>query len=199
MINEEDVAAIWVSLDRLKEWKDNPRKNEEAVGPVAKSIKECGFGSPIVARLANGEIINGHTRFKASRDILKLDRVPVRFLDISEDDAHELALRDNKTGEIAGWDNDLLAKINREHQNIDLSKIGWTDEDVNYIENLDNGTFYGFDFEEDDVGEIEDRTQLKEKDTIIKITIPDKLDNVFEVKSAFIELSKKHNLSIEIN
>ena len=133
MINEEDVAAIWVSLDRLKEWKDNPRKNEEAVGPVAKSIKECGFGSPIVARLANGEIINGNTRYKASRDILGLDRVPVRFMDVTEEEAHELALRDNKTGEIAGWDNDLLAKINREHQNIDLSKIGWSSGEIKRI------------------------------------------------------------------
>ena len=133
MINEEDVAAIWVSLDRLKEWKDNPRKNEEAVGPVAKSIKECGFGSPIVARLANGEIINGNTRYKASRDILKLDRVPVRFMDVTEEEAHELALRDNKTGEIAGWDNDLLSKINREHQNIDLSKVGFADSEIEII------------------------------------------------------------------
>lgn len=102
-----EVAAIYVNPDTLVEWAKNPRQNQEAILAVAKSIRRFGFGAPIVARAANREIITGHSRFRAAK-LLKLDRVPVRFMDISEDDAHKLAIADNKIGEIATWDDDSL-------------------------------------------------------------------------------------------
>jgi len=109
-------AAEWVALDSLVPWADNPRVNDKAVPEIAASIGRFGFGAPIVARLANREIIKGHTRRKA---VLLLNgvfpgqpspgMVPVRFLDITEDEAHALALADNKLGEIAEWDDAAFA------------------------------------------------------------------------------------------
>lgn len=106
-----EAAAEWVEIDALREWKDNPRKNDgEPVRKVVESIKRFGFGAPIIARKANGEIIAGHTRFKAAKE-LGLHRVPVRFLDLDPADAHLLALADNRLNEEAAWDSEKLAAI----------------------------------------------------------------------------------------
>ena len=127
---ELEVAAVWVDLNMLTEWADNPRKNQP-VEEVARSIERFGFAAPIIAR-NNGEIVAGHTRFKAARDILKLDRVPVRYMDLDPADARLLALADNKIAELALWDDeklfDVIKKLREEQQ--DLSGLGWSDDDI---------------------------------------------------------------------
>jgi ParB-like chromosome segregation protein Spo0J len=131
-----EVAAEWVPITELKPWKDNPRKNDgEPVRKVAESIKRFGFSSPIIAR-ANGEIIAGHTRWKAAQS-LKLDRVPVRFLDLEPDDAHLLAIADNRTAQEAEWDDDILKAVlgQLESQGADLAATGF---DAKELEKLLN-------------------------------------------------------------
>lgn len=106
-----EPAAEWVPIDSIHEWKDNPRKNDgKPVAALVKSIKRFGFGAPILARRANGEIIGGHTRWKAAKK-LGLARVPVRFLDLDPAEAHVLALADNKLGELADWDEEVLGAV----------------------------------------------------------------------------------------
>ena len=102
-----EAAAEWVSVETLKPWAGNPRKNQKAVSTVAASIERFGFGAPLLARRETGEIIAGHTRLKAA---IKLGwpTVPVRYLDLDERRARLLALADNKTGEIAEWDHEAL-------------------------------------------------------------------------------------------
>ena len=121
-----EVAAEWVPITELRPWKDNPRKNDgEPVRKVAESIKRFGFSSPIIAR-ANGEIIAGHTRWKAAQT-LKLDRVPVRFLDLDPAEAHLLAIADNRTAQEAEWDDDVLKAVlgQLESQGADLAATGF--------------------------------------------------------------------------
>ena len=94
---------MWVDPKELVPWERNPRKNDPAVDDVARSIAKFGFGTPIVARKENNEIIAGHTRHKAAM-LIGYSPVPVRFLDLSENEAHALAIVDNQTNEIALWD-----------------------------------------------------------------------------------------------
>lgn len=106
-----ESAAEWVAIEALRPWKDNPRKNDgEPVRKVAESIQRFGFGAPILARRENGEIIAGHTRWKAAKK-LGLDRVPVRYLDLDPADAHLLAVADNRVAAEATWDDAMLAAI----------------------------------------------------------------------------------------
>lgn len=124
------AAAEWVDPGTLKPWPKNPRKNDgEPVNRVAESIKRFGFATPIVARTATREIIAGHTRWKAARQ-LKLERVPVRFLDITEREAHLLALADNRLGELAEWD---TPELHAQLASYDLGEqvtAGWSDKDM---------------------------------------------------------------------
>ena len=107
---KEESAAIWVETDSIKPWKDNPRENAQAVEQVAESIKRFGFASPIIARKETREIIAGHTRFKAAKT-LNLEKIPVRFLDLDPADSKLLALADNRIGEIADWNDDMLSDV----------------------------------------------------------------------------------------
>lgn len=127
-----DPAAEWVAPSQLVPWKDNPRKNDGTpVAKVAESISRFGFGAPIVARKANNEIIAGHTRWKAAQK-LGLDTVPVRFLDIGANEAHALALADNRVGEEASWDDALLAAVlaDLKAQDVPLEALGWDDAEL---------------------------------------------------------------------
>lgn len=124
-----DEAAIWLAPQKLKPWKKNPRKNDHAVQEVAESIRRYGFGAPIVARRATMQIIAGHTRWKAAM-VLELKEVPVRLLDISEQDAERLALIDNRLAELADWDAGALLEL---HDDLNLIDLGWSDAE---LENL---------------------------------------------------------------
>lgn len=129
MQDAKQAAAEWVPLTRLKLWADNPRSNDgEPVARVVASIKRFGFGAPIVARRSNGEIIAGHTRFKAATE-LKLPVVPVRWLDVGEHDAHLLAVADNRHTELTPWAGTLTTVLGQ----FDMPEIelaGWSQVDL---------------------------------------------------------------------
>lgn len=133
----------------LKPWKSNPRNiTEDAVDRVAESIKRFGFGAPIVARKKNLEIIAGHTRWRAAKK-LGLKSVPVRLMDIDEDDAHVLALADNRYTELTGWSADLVKQL-EQYKPEDIHFAGWTDEQFN---RLKADLLRGEEMEDDDVPE----------------------------------------------
>lgn len=134
-----EAAAVWVSPSALKPWAKNPRKNDgEPVAKVADSIRRFGFAAPIVARRETHEIIAGHTRWKAAMQ-LKLERVPVRFLDITEREAHLLALADNRLGELAEWDTPELHSILASYDLGDVMMAGWDEKDMRELERVARG------------------------------------------------------------
>jgi DNA modification methylase len=122
---------VFVDVKALTPWAKNPRKNDPAVKAVADSIKRFGFGAPLLARQANGEIIAGHTRLKAAIK-LGLTEVPVRYLDLTESEAHALALADNKVGELAEWDDAVLAEVLKgmAEAGDNIEGLGWSSNDI---------------------------------------------------------------------
>jgi hypothetical protein len=131
---------LW-SLSKIKPYKGNPRRHEPAVAAVARSIEQFGFRQPIVVD-KKGVIIAGHVRFYASQE-LKLARVPVHVaLDLTPHQARAYRLADNKTGELAEWDQNLLGLELRELSNVnfDIASLGFT---AGEIAQLINGTPYG--------------------------------------------------------
>lgn len=118
-------------LGDIKPYEKNPRKNEEAVGAVAASIKEFGFKVPIVIDSA-GVIVAGHTRYKAAKR-LGLAEVPCIVADdLTPEQIKAFRLADNRTGEYAKWDDALLADImtdlNASGYNLGLT--GFTDDEI---------------------------------------------------------------------
>lgn len=122
-------VAEMVPVAKLKAWVNNPRKNDHVVERVAESIRSFGFASPILARRENGEIIAGHTRLKAAI-LLGIKEVPVRYLDLDEKQAHMLALADNKLGELAEWDEQLLGSLLNQMTIGEAGLAGWQPGDL---------------------------------------------------------------------
>ena len=115
-------------IEWLRPYENNPRNNEQAVESVANSIKEFGFKVPIVATI-DGEIVNGHTRFKAAK-FLKLKTVPVLIADdLTEEQIKAFRLADNKTGELVDWDIELLYSELDDLTGFDMTMFGFEDID----------------------------------------------------------------------
>ena len=105
-------------IDELVEYKNNPRVNDDAIIPVAESIKSFGWKQPIVVD-KNNVIVCGHTRYQAAKH-LKLETVPCVIADdLTDDEIKAYRLVDNRSGEFSKWDDDLL-KIELENINIDF-------------------------------------------------------------------------------
>ena len=96
-----------IPIAQLKPYGRNPRHNENAIQGVAESLKEFGWRQPIVAK-SSGEIVVGHTRYEAAK-ILGFEKVPVvNADDLSAAQVKAYRIADNKTGEAASWDDELL-------------------------------------------------------------------------------------------
>lgn len=128
-----DIVSL--KLSELHPYENNPRQNDDAVDAVAASIKEFGFKVPIVVD-KNNVIVAGHTRYKAAKK-LKLKTVPcVVADDLSEEQVNAFRLADNKTGELALWDEEKLAKELESIANIDMEQFGFALEAVDLSEGV---------------------------------------------------------------
>lgn len=102
------MQIILKKTNQIKPYDNNPRKNDEAVKYVAKSIKEFGFKVPIIID-KNNIIVAGHTRWKAAKK-LKIDELPCIVADdLTEEQIKAFRLADNKVAEKSEWDFESLA------------------------------------------------------------------------------------------
>jgi len=125
-------------ISEIRPYANNPRVNDQAVDAVAASIREFGFRQPIVTD-EFGIIIVGHTRYKAALK-LGLPQVPVHVatgLTPAQFKAYRLA--DNKTAELADWNQDLLIQelVDLQGMEFDLNLAGFTADEL--AELLDSG------------------------------------------------------------
>ena len=122
----------------LKPYPNNPRVNDEAVAGVVASIREYGFiGAIIVNR--DLVIINGHTRVKAMKEI-GAESIPAIVVDhLTPEQEKALRIADNKTGEVAKWDMDLLKAEMKALQEagFDMGALGF---DTSELDELLGGT-----------------------------------------------------------
>lgn len=96
-----------VPIDSIKPYEKNPRLNDNAIKAVAESIKEFGWQQPIVVD-KNGEIIAGHTRYKAAQKLGETE-IPVTTAEsLTPEQVKAYRLLDNKLNELSDWDIDKL-------------------------------------------------------------------------------------------
>ena len=94
-------------VSKLKPYERNPRINKKAVDAVAKSIQRVGNNDPIEVN-EKYVILCGHTRK------LALEKLGIKTTDIlvlsglTEKQQKEYRITNNKTGELAEWDFEIL-------------------------------------------------------------------------------------------
>lgn len=94
-------------IDSIKPYSRNPRKNEKAVKEVIKSIQRVGYRTPVVVD-ENMEILVGHTRWKAMKELGHKTLNIIQYKDLTKEQKDDYRILDNKTGEVAEWDFDIL-------------------------------------------------------------------------------------------
>ena len=133
------MNIVYKRVDEIIPYEKNPRINDAAVDAVAQSIKEFGFRVPIVLD-KNNVIITGHTRLRSAKSI-GLTEVPCIIAEnLTPEQVQAYRIADNKTGEIAEWNYDLLPIELRDLQekDFDLSLLGF---DTDELDRLLNGSF----------------------------------------------------------
>ena len=142
-MNETKPKIIMMKIEAIKPYEKNPRLNDNAVESVANSIKEFGFKVPIVVDKDN-VIVNGHTRWKASQK-LGLKEVPVIVAsDLTDNQIKAFRIADNKTGELANWDMELLGEELKLVEDFDFIDFGFNELELMMLtediepENFDN-------------------------------------------------------------
>ena len=130
-----------IKINELIPYANNPRFNDNAVDKVAESIKQFGFKVPIVID-ANNEIIAGHTRLKAAKE-LGLEKVPCIIADdLSPEQVKAFRLADNKTSEFADWDFKLLESEFEELKDLNLF-TGFADFEIDsFTSSIDVDNFF---------------------------------------------------------
>lgn len=108
-----------LGVQQIKPYKNNPRKNDQAVDAVVESIQQCGYIAPIIVD-ENHVILAGHTRYKA---ILRLGHREVMVIvkeGLTEEQKRKYRLLDNKVGELADWD---VVLLEQELNGLDFGKL----------------------------------------------------------------------------
>lgn len=118
------MNVVLKNIEEIKPYKNNPRKNENSIKYVENSIRDFGFKVPIIID-KNGEIVAGHTRYEASKN-LGLEKVPcVVADDLNEAQIKAFRIADNKVADFSKWDFDKLAEEIKALENVDFSQYGF--------------------------------------------------------------------------
>ncbi len=140
------MKVVFLPLQEVKPYENNPRQNEHAVNAVVQSIKEFGFKVPVLID-GQGTIVAGHTRYKAAVQ-LGMNEVPCIRLDgLTDEQIRAFRIADNKTSEYSTWDKDLLRQELEALQQVDynLDLTGFEDWELeNLIGDIDDSTFNDF-------------------------------------------------------
>lgn len=192
------MQIVYKKIDDVIPYENNPRKNDEAVDYVAKSIKEFGFKVPIIIDKDN-VIVTGHTRLKAAKQLGMKEVPTIMADDLTEDQIKAFRLADNKVSEFAEWDDDLL-KMELDDIDINMSDFGFvlgeidvdsggnplTDEKYTTKVEIPQYEITG---EEPSLDELVDLTKSNELiDKINKSNVSE------EQKNFLIEAAKRHNV-----
>ena len=87
-----------IEISKIQPYDRNPRRNDNAVETVVRSIREFGFQQPIVVD-KNMTIVVGHTRYRAAKS-LGMKQVPVVIADtLNDDQIRAYRIMDNRSNQ----------------------------------------------------------------------------------------------------
>lgn len=132
---------IHKSVDEVKPYWRNPRKNDKTVEALKNIIPQVGFNVPIYID-SEGIIIKGHARYRAAQQ-LGMKFIPCIISENDEEQNRLDRIADNKISELAEWD---IPNLQNEIDTIDFdfSKIGMEVDTPDFEETIDENSFAGF-------------------------------------------------------
>ena len=110
--------------------------SRKQIQQLARSIKEFGFTNPVLIDAASG-ILAGHGRVEAAK-LLGMTEVPtIELAALNDEQRRTYAIADNRLGELAGWDPDLLrlelGELSVAFPELDLTVTGFETGELDII------------------------------------------------------------------
>jgi len=120
-----------VEIGKLRAHPRNPRNgNTEA---IKESIEVNGFYGAVIAQKSTGYILAGNHRWRAAKEAGST-HVPVAWIDVEEEHATRIMLADNRTNDMASYNESELASLLTElSESIGFDGTGYTAADLDLL------------------------------------------------------------------
>jgi len=119
-------------LDTVRPHPRNPRQGD--TGAIHESIEANGFYGAIIAQKSTGFILAGNHRWQAAQQSGATE-IPITWVDVDDDHALRILLADNRTNDLASYDEnalaDILKEIHEAHGN--LIGTGYDGDDLDQL------------------------------------------------------------------
>lgn len=124
------IAIVRKPIADLTEDPSNARKHDTRnLEAITASLRAFGQVEPLVVQASTGLVIGGNGRLAAMR-AMGWTECEVVELDIDATQATRLAIALNRTGELAQWDDEILAKLLQTIPETDLQEVGFSAGDL---------------------------------------------------------------------
>jgi DNA modification methylase len=122
-------SSEMVDPSTLNEHPNNPRLGN--LNSVIASIKAHGFYGAVVAQKSTRNVLAGNHRLRAAKT-LKLEEIPVIWLDIDDEQAIRILVADNRTSDLAEYNDQALAELltSLQASTIGLTGLGFDESDL---------------------------------------------------------------------
>lgn len=108
-----------VPVNSIRPHPQNPRKGDTHM--IAQSIESNTFYGALIVQRSTGYILAGSHRWHGAR-VTGLETVPVFWLDVDDAQAKRIMLADNRSSDVAEYDNhvlvDVIKEINEQYGNL---------------------------------------------------------------------------------
>ncbi|MEM7232841.1 MAG: recombinase family protein [Planctomycetota bacterium] len=131
---ESTLVIKRVPIDELHLDPANARQHgPENLEAITASLKRFGQAEPLVVQKSSGRVVGGNGRLVAMKKIGWTDADVVE-VDIDDLDATALGIALNRTGELAEWDEETLAKLLSNLKEADaLDGVGYDDTEIDAL------------------------------------------------------------------
>jgi len=117
----KNLEVATVAIDSLTPDPENPRTHDERnLASIKASLEAHGQVEPLVVQRSTRMIIAGNGRATAMKE-LGWKEVSVALIDVNDEEARRLSITLNRSGELAGWDEGILAQHLKELSMLDTS------------------------------------------------------------------------------
>jgi len=121
-MEQRDIEYITVQINSVKPHEKNVRQGD--IGAISESLKAHGQYKPIVVDRRTNQILAGNHTWKAAKS-LGWERIEVAYvLTKNDDEALRILLADNRTTDLASYDDAGLAELLKQLSSTDIGLEG---------------------------------------------------------------------------
>jgi hypothetical protein len=126
-----EIESLAVAIDSVQPHPRNVRQGD--VGAISISLEAHGQYKPILVQKSTGYIVAGNHTWQAAK-ALGWSEIAVQHLELDDDKAVRILLADNRSTDLASYDDHALAELLSEYaRSYDMAGLLWNQDDLDDI------------------------------------------------------------------